>query len=95
MIDPLEDRVLVVVSKPTRESPGGIIIPDNAQSVSQHGEVLEVGPGKPMENGTWADMYIAKGDLVILPKYGGYDVEIHGREFKLLRQTEVLAVVRP
>jgi chaperonin GroES len=72
---------------------GGIIIPDTAKEKPQEGEVLAVGNGKILENGTTLAMDVKVGDKILFGKYSGTDIKIDGEEVLILREDEVLAVV--
>ena len=89
---PLADRLVVKLIEQEEEKRGGIIIPDTAKEKPEKGEVITVGPGKLMENGTRAPMEVKKGDKVIFQKYGGHEVKIDGKEYMILREEDVMAV---
>jgi chaperonin GroES len=72
---------------------GGIIIPDTAKEKPQEGEVLAVGNGKVLENGTKIPLDVKVGDKILFGKYSGTDIKIDGEEVLILREDEVLAVV--
>jgi chaperonin GroES len=72
---------------------GGIIIPDTAKEKPQEGEVLAVGNGKVLENGTKVPLDVKVGDKILFGKYSGTDIKIDGEEVLILREDEVLAVV--
>jgi chaperonin GroES len=89
-LKPLDDRLVVTVSEATEKTAGGILLPDAAKQKPQQGTVVAVGPGRLLENGTRAPMAVKVGDLVLFGKYSGSDVEVHGTEFKILRESDVL-----
>jgi chaperonin GroES len=70
---------------------GGIIIPDTAKEKPQEGEVLAVGNGKILENGTKIALDVKVGDKILFGKYSGTDIKIDGEEVLILREDEVLA----
>jgi chaperonin GroES len=72
---------------------GGIIIPDTAKEKPQEGEVVAVGNGKVLENGTKVAMDVKAGDRVLFGKYSGTDIKIDGQEYLILREDEVLAIL--
>ena len=72
---------------------GGIVLPDSAREKPQRGKVLAVGPGKLLDSGNRGELSVSKGDEVIFGKFGGSDVEVDGREVKILRETDILAKV--
>jgi chaperonin GroES len=92
-LKPLDDRVVVEPMEAEEQTPGGIVLPDTAKEKPQRGKVLAVGPGKLLENGQRSTMSVAVGDEVIFGKYAGTDIEIDGREIKILRESDILAKV--
>jgi chaperonin GroES len=92
-IRPLDDRVVVEVLEAEEKSAGGILLPDTAKQKPQRGKVVAVGPGKLSDKGERAPLGVAKGDEVIFGKYSGSDVEVDGRELKILRESDILAKV--
>jgi chaperonin GroES len=72
---------------------GGIIIPDTAKEKPQEGEVLAVGNGKILENGTVIALDVKVGDKILFGKYTGTDIKIDGEDVLILREDEVLAVL--
>ena len=89
----LDDRIVVQPLEAEETTAGGIVLPDSAQEKPQRGTVLAVGPGKLLDSGSRAELSVAVGDEVIYGKYSGSDIEIDGDEYKILRETEVLAKV--
>ena len=92
-VRPLNDRLLVRRIEEMETVKGGIIIPDTAKEKPQEGEVIAVGNGKVLENGTKLAMDVKAGDKVLFGKYSGTDIKIDGQEFLILREDEVLAVM--
>ena len=92
-VRPLHDRLLVRRMEEQEQVKGGIIIPDTAKEKPQEGEVLAVGSGKILENGTKLAMDVKVGDKILFGKYSGTDIKIDGEEVLILREDEVLAVV--
>jgi len=90
---PLDDRVVVEPVEAEQMTSGGIVLPDSAQEKPQRGMVIAVGCGKLLDNGTRCDMSVVIGDEVIYGKYSGSDVEVDGREVKILRESDILAKV--
>ena len=93
MLKPLGDRIVVKALEAEETSRGGIVLPDSAKERPQTGEVLAVGPGKTLDNGSLAAMEIKVGDRVVYSKYGGTEIKIGGEEVIILRQDDVLGVV--
>jgi chaperonin GroES len=92
-IRPLHDRLLVKRIEEKETVKGGIIIPDTAKEKPQEGEVLAVGNGKVLENGTKIPLDVKVGDKILFGKYSGTDIKIDGEEVLILREDEVLAIV--
>ena len=93
-IRPLQDRVLVKrLDDEPEKTKGGIIIPDTAKEKPQKGEVLAVGNGKILDNGTKIPLDVQVGNKILFGKYTGTDIKIDGEEVLILREDEVLAVV--
>jgi chaperonin GroES len=90
---PLDDRIVVEPMEAEEKTAGGIVLPDTAKEKPQRGTVLAVGPGKLLETGQRCEMSVAVGDEVIYGKYSGSDIEVDGRELKILRESDVLAKV--
>jgi len=90
-IKPLGDRVLVQALS-SEKSKGGIIIPDTVQEKPQEGKIIAVGPGR-VENGTRVDPEVKKGDKVLFGKYAGTEINIDDKEYLILRESDILAVL--
>jgi len=90
---PLDDRIVVEVLDAEERTAGGILLPDAAKEKPQRGKVTAVGPGRLLKSGNRAEPAVRKGDTVIFGKYSGTDVTVGGQEFKILKETEVLARV--
>ncbi|MGO9243084.1 MAG: co-chaperone GroES [Bryobacteraceae bacterium] len=94
-IRPLYDRLVVrrIEQKETIQS--GIIIPDTAKEKPQEAEVVAVGRGKRLEDGTVVSLDVKVGDRILFGKYSGSDIKIDGEEYLILREDEVLGVLEP
>ncbi len=90
---PLDDRVVVEPVEAEEVTAGGIVLPDTAKEKPQRGTVLAVGPGKLLDSGERGSLSVAVGDEVIYGKYAGTDIEVDGRDVKILRESDVLAKV--
>ncbi|MDR1493205.1 MAG: co-chaperone GroES [Planctomycetaceae bacterium] len=90
---PLDDRVVVEPLEAEEKTAGGLYLPDSAQEKPQRGTVIAVGVGKLLDNGNRSEISVAVGDEVIYGKYSGSDVEVNGREIKILRESDILAKV--
>ncbi len=92
-VRPLHDRLVVRRSEEKETAKGGIIIPDTAKEKPVEGEVLAVGNGKVLENGTKVALDVKVGDKILFGKYSGTDIKIDGQEYLILREDEVLAIL--
>jgi len=72
---------------------GGIVIPDTAKEKPQEGEVIAVGNGKVLENGTRVAMEVKKGDRILFGKYAGSEVKLDGEEFLIMREDDILGIL--
>ena len=92
-IRPLDDRVVVEPLEAEDKTSGGILLPDTAKQKPQRGRVLAAGPGKLSEKGDRHVLNVKVGDEVLYGKYSGSEVEVEGREYKILRESDILAKV--
>ena len=92
-IRPLYDRVVVKRVEQQRQTASGIVIPDTAAEKPEQGEVIAVGNGRRLNNGTLAPVEIKVGELVLFGKYAGQTVKLNGEEVLVLREDEILGVV--
>src|SRR5262245_66356615 len=90
---PLHDRVIVKRIDEKEQVRGGIIIPDTAKEKPQEGEVVAVGQGKVLDNGTRLEMALKPGDRILFGKYSGTEVKVEGEEYLIMREDEVLGVI--
>src|SRR5436305_3398017 len=88
-IRPLDDRVVVEPLEAEEKTAGGILLPDTARQKPQRGRVLAVGPGKMRDDGHRTAVGVTKGDEVLYGRYGGSDIEVGGREVKILRESDI------
>jgi chaperonin GroES len=92
MIKPLADRVVVKPITQEEKTKGGIVLPDTAKDKPQEGEVIAVGPGRILDNGTRLNPEVKVGDRVIFSKYSGTEFKLDGVEYLILRESDILAV---
>lgn len=90
-IQPLDDRVLVQPEEAEQTTAGGIVLPDSAQDKPTRGKVVAIGTGKMTKSGERRDLSVKIGDLVLYGKYGGSDITVEGTEYKILRESDLLA----
>ncbi len=91
-IRPLGDRVVVKVVKEEKTA-GGLVLPDTAQEKPQTGEVLSVGPGKVLDNGSRTTVDVKVGDKILFAKYSGTEVKLEGETYLLIAEKDILGVV--
>jgi len=87
-IKPLSDRVVVEPAPAEEKTAGGIIIPDTAKEKPQKGKVVAVGPGKKDE-----PLTVKLGDLILYGKYGGTDITIGDKDYLIMRESDIYAIV--
>jgi chaperonin GroES len=94
MLKPLGDRVLVeIVEEAEQKTAGGLYVPDSAKEKSQRGKVIAVGSGKMLDNGTRVALDVKEGDTVYFAKYGGTEVTLEGKNYSILAERDILAIV--
>lgn len=92
MIKPVADRILIKMKEGEETTKSGIILSASAKEKPQIAEVIEVGPGGNVD-GNNVEMYIKKGDKVIVSKYSGTEVKYEGVEYLIVKQSDILAIV--
>ena len=92
-IRPLHDKILVKRVEDETTTKGGIIIPDSAKEKPMQAEVIGVGQGKLLKDGTRSELSVKKGDRVLFAKYAGTEIKIDGQEHLILSEDEVLGIV--
>lgn len=93
-IQPLSDRVVVQALEEAEQMSGSLYIPDTAKEKPSQGHVMAVGPGKISDDGVRMDMDVKVGDKVLYGKYSGTDVTLDGEEYLILRESDILAIVK-
>ncbi len=92
-IKPLDDRILVEQCDAEETTAGGIVLPDSAQEKPQRGKIVAVGPGRMLDSGERGKPSVKVGDEVFYGKYAGSDVDISGKKYVILKESDVLAVI--
>lgn len=92
-IRPLHDRIIVKRIKEEEKTKGGIIIPETAKEKPSEGEIVAVGKGKVLENGTVLPLDVKVGNRVLFSRYGGTEVKIEGEEHLIMREDDILGVI--
>ncbi len=90
---PLNDRIVVKRIEEEQKTPGGIIIPDTVKEKPIQGEVIAVGSGKLMEDGSRRSLDVKVGDRILFGKYAGTEVKVGTEEFLIMREDDVLAII--
>ena len=92
-VKPLGDRILVEAVEEKEVKKGGIIIPDTAKEKPMESTVVALGTGKIDDNGKKVPFEVKKGDRILVSKYGGTEIRLDGREYKILNADDVLAIL--
>jgi chaperonin GroES len=93
-IQPLADRIVVKALEETEQMRGGLYIPDTAKEKPQQGEVIAVGPGRMTDDGQRVPSELKTGDRVLYGKYSGTEVTVGDEQYLILRESDVLAVIK-
>lgn len=93
MIKPLGDRVVIELVEQEEKTASGIVLPDSAKEKPQEGKVVAVGSGRVTENGEKIALEVKEGDHIIFSKFAGTEVKYEGKEYLILRENDILAVV--
>jgi chaperonin GroES len=92
-LQPLADRIVVKVLEAEEVTKGGIVLPDSAKEKPQQAEVIEVGKGK-ISDGKVIAPEVKKGDKVLFGKYSGTEITIDSKEYLILKEEDILAIVK-
>ena len=93
-IKPLNDRIVIKRFTADDKTAGGILLPDSAKNKPQKGEVLAVGPGKVLKDGSRQPLQVKVGDVILFTNWAGDEFkQAHGENILLMREEDVLAVV--
>jgi chaperonin GroES len=93
-VQPLADRVVIRPNEREEMTVSGIVLPDTAKEKPQEGTVIAAGPGRLDENGKRVPLEVKNGDTVLYAKYAGTEVKIDGEELLILKESDVLAVMK-
>lgn len=93
MIKPLGDRVVLEAVEKEEKTASGIVLPETAKEKPQEGRIVAVGSGRLDENGNRVPLEVKVGDRVIFSKYAGTEVKYDEKEYLILRESDILAVV--
>src|SRR5829696_10353961 len=92
-LKPLGDRVLVEPAEEKEQKKGGIIIPDTAKEKPMESVIVALGTGKTDDDGKKVAFEVKKGDRVLVSKYGGTEIKLDGKEYKIFSSDDILAVI--
>ena len=92
-VRPLHDRIIVKRIEEGEQKIGGIIIPDTAKEKPQQGKVMAAGTGKVKDDGKRTPLDVKEGDTILFGKYSGQEIKLHGEEYLIMREEEILGVL--
>ena len=92
-IRPLAAKVLVERIEAESKTAGGIVLPDSAKEKPQRGKIVSVGEGKMLDNGARSEMQVKKGDEVLFTSYAGTEIKLDGKEYLIMEETDIMAVI--
>jgi len=90
---PIADHVVILPLEAEDRTAGGIVLPDTAKEKSTKGEVVAAGSGRLLPSGKLVPLAVKAGDKVIYSKYSGSEVKIEGKEYKIVQESEILAII--
>ncbi|EMT44809.1 co-chaperone GroES [Anoxybacillus flavithermus] len=93
MLKPLGDRIVIELIQTEEKTASGIVLPDTAKEKPQEGKVVAVGSGRVLDNGEHVAPEVSVGDRIIFSKYAGTEVKYDGKEYLILRESDILAVI--
>jgi chaperonin GroES len=93
MLKPIGDRLVIELVQSEEKTASGIVLPDSAKEKPQEGKVVAVGTGRVLDSGERVALEVSEGDSIIFSKYAGTEVKYEGKEYLILKETDVLAVV--
>jgi chaperonin GroES len=93
-IQPLADRIMVEVLEAKEVTKGGIVLPDSAQEKPQEAKVIAIGKGKVTTEGKVVAPEVKPGDKILFGKYSGTEIKVDGKEYLILKEEDILAIVK-
>ncbi|MCQ6277415.1 co-chaperone GroES [Bacillus sp. V3B] len=93
MLKPLGDRIIIELVESEERTASGIVLPDSAKEKPQEGKVVAVGTGRVLENGERVALEVSANDRIIFSKYAGTEVKYEGKEYLIVRESDILAVI--
>lgn len=94
MLTPIHDRVLIKRTEEENKTASGIIIPDNSKEKPSQGEVIAVGKGYRLQDGSVRALDVKKGDKVLFGKYSGTEVKVGGENYLVMKEEEILGILQ-
>ena len=92
-IRPLSDKVLVQRVEAEDKTAGGIVLPDTAKEKPKKGKVVAVGKVKVLDDGTLSKVQVKRGEMVLFASYAGTDVKIDGKEYLIMNESDIMAII--
>ena len=92
-IRPLADKVLVQRLEAENKTAGGIVLPDSAKEKPQKGKVISTGEGKTLDDGSVRELQVKKGDMILFSSYAGTEIKMDGKEYLIMTESDILAVI--
>ena len=92
-IRPLADKVIVQRLEAESVTAGGIVLPESAKEKPQRGKVMSIGDGRLLEDGSRSKMQLKKGDQVLFTSYAGTDIKVDGKEYLIMDESDIMAVI--
>ncbi len=92
-IRPLADKVIVQRLEAENKTAGGIVLPDSAKEKPKRGKIIAVGEGKLLDDGARAEMSVKKGQEVLFTSYAGTEVKIDGKEYLIMEESDIMAII--
>jgi chaperonin GroES len=92
-LTPLNDKIVVQRTEADSKTAGGIILPDSAKEKPKQGKILSLGEGKLLDSGKRAAFQVKAGDTVLFTSYAGSEVTVDGKEYLIMTEDDILAVV--
>lgn len=93
MLKPLGDRVVIELVETEEKTASGIVLPDSAKEKPSEGKIVAVGTGRVLDNGERVPLEVKENDKIIFSKYAGTEVKYDGKEYLILRESDILAVI--
>ncbi|MBP3040187.1 co-chaperone GroES [Bacillaceae bacterium Marseille-Q3522] len=93
MLKPLGDRIIIELVETEEKTASGIVLPDTAKEKPQEGKVVAVGTGRVLDNGERVALEVSVGDRIIFSKYAGTEVKYDNKEYLIVRESDILAIV--